>query len=271
MSGMMEKAAFTPRRLVVVGSRGRMGTLLADRWSAAGHTVAGVDVPLEDGFYARVLPGADAVFLCIPAGAMPEVLPGLVRHLDGRQVLADITSVKLRPLAQMEQAYAGPVVGTHPLFGPQPNLSDMRVCVTPGKTAQERDTLLVESLFGDMGCSCFRSTAETHDRAAASIQGLNFISSLAYFATLAEHEELLPFITPSFRRRLEASRKLLTEDAPLFEWLFEANPMSHESIRQYRAFLNVAAGGDVNVLVQRARWWWDEARTGADGANGANA
>ena len=80
------------------------------------------------------------------------------------------------------------------------------------------------------------------------------------FCDLAEHEELLPFITPSFRRRLEASRKLLTEDAPLFEWLFEANPMSQESIRQYRSFLNVAAGGDVNVLVQRAQWWWKEAR-----------
>ena len=160
----------------------------------------------------------------------------------------------------MERAYAGPVVGTHPLFGPKPQPSDLRVCITPGAAATDTHIGLVEGLFKDMGCSTFRSTAEAHDSAAASIQGLNFISSLAYFATLAEHEELLPFITPSFRRRLEASRKLLTEDAPLFEWLFEANPMSQESIRQYRSFLNVAAGGDVNVLVQRAQWWWKEAR-----------
>ena len=215
MSGNTAESGFTPRRLVIVGCRGRMGTLLSARWSAAGHTVAGLDLPLTDEAFAEALPGADAVFLCIPAGAMAEVLPHLVPHL---------------------------------------------VCITPGAAATDTHIGLVEGLFKDMGCTTFRSTAEAHDSAAASIQGLNFISSLAYFATLAEHEELLPFITPSFRRRLEASRKLLTEDAPLFEWLFEANPMSQESIRQYRSFLNVAAGGDVNVLVQRAQWWWKEAR-----------
>ena len=247
MSGNTAESGFTPRRLVIVGCRGRMGTLLSARWSAAGHTVAGLDLPLTDEAFAEALPGADAVFLCIPAGAMAEVLPHLVPHLDGRQILADITSVKMQPLGQMERAYAGPVVGTHPLFGPKPQPSDLRVCITPGAAATDTHIGLVEGLFKDMGCTTFRSTAEAHDSAAASIQGLNFISSLAYFATLAEHEELLPFITPSFRRRLEASRKLLTEDAPLFEWLFEANPMSQESIRQYRSFLNVAAGGDVNV------------------------
>ena len=118
MSGNTAESGFTPRRLVIVGCRGRMGTLLSARWSAAGHTVAGLDLPLTDEVFAEALPGADAVFLCIPAGAMAEVLPHLVPHLDGRQILADITSVKMQPLGQMERAYAGPVVGTHPLFGP---------------------------------------------------------------------------------------------------------------------------------------------------------
>ena len=99
--------------------------MLSARWSAAGHTVAGLDLPLTDEVFAEALPGADAVFLCIPAGAMAEVLPHLVPHLDGRQILADITSVKMQPLGQMERAYAGPVVGTHPLFGPKPQPSDL--------------------------------------------------------------------------------------------------------------------------------------------------
>lgn len=75
-----------------------------------------------------------------------------------------------------------------------------------------------------MGCLSFRSTPQEHDAAAASIQGLNFISTLAYFATLAEHEELLPFLTPSFRRRMDSARKMLMEDGALFEWLFESHP-----------------------------------------------
>lgn len=107
MSGNTAESGFTPRRLVIVGCRGRMGTLLSARWSAAGHTVAGLDLPLTDDVFAEALPGADAVFLCIPAGAMAEVLPHLVPHLDGGQILADITSVKMQPLGQMERAYAG--------------------------------------------------------------------------------------------------------------------------------------------------------------------
>ena len=137
MSGNTAESGFTPRRLVIVGCRGRMGTLLSARWSAAGHTVAGLDLPLTDDIFAEALPGADAVFLCIPAGAMAEVLPHLVPHLDGGQILADITSVKMQPLGQMERAYAGPVVGTHPLFGPKPQPSDLRVCITPGAAATE--------------------------------------------------------------------------------------------------------------------------------------
>ena len=116
----MSGAAETSRRLAIIGCRGRMGKLLAARWSAAGHDVGGLDLPLTDEGFSSALSGADAVFLCIPAGALSEVLPRLAPHLDGRQVLADITSVKMRPLAQMEAAYAGPVVGTHPLFGPKP-------------------------------------------------------------------------------------------------------------------------------------------------------
>lgn len=75
----------------------------------------------------------------------------------------------------------------------------------------------------------------------ARIQGMNFITSLAYFALLAGEDDLLPFLTPSFDRpQGRAARKMLTEDARLFAGLFEANPHSHEAVRQYRQILNLA-------------------------------
>ena len=98
----------------------------------------------------------------------------------------------------------------------------------------------------------------------ARIQNMNFITNLAYFALLAGQEDLLPFLTPSFRRRQNAARKMLTEDARLFSGLFEANPHSHEAVRQYRQMLNLAAAGDIDLLCRRAQWWWE------DGAGGAS-
>ena len=246
----------TKRPVLVIGCNGRMGSMLKQKWTAAGYTVTGIDLPLTDEKFAESLRGRDIVVLCIPAGALGDVLPRLVAHFDGSQILSDITSVKIRPLQQMERAYAGPVVGTHPLFGPVPQPPYLKVCITPGQNASEEDCRTVEALFVDMGCTTFRSSAHDHDVAEASVQGLNFISSLAYFSTLAEHEELLPFLTPSFKRRMDAAHKMLMDDAPLFEWLFEANPLSQDAVRKYRNFLNVAAGGDINLLLQRAQWWW---------------
>ena len=81
--------------------------------------------------------------------------------------------------------------------------------------------------------------------------------SVAYFALLAGQKDLLPFLTPSFRRRQNAARKMLTEDAQLFAGLFEANPHSHEAVRQYRQMLNLAAAGDIDLLCRRAQWWWN--------------
>lgn len=247
-------------KIALVGAGGRMGRLFADRLSAAGYAVGGVDRPLTQDALRRAVDGAAAVLLCVPVEAMDEVLRQLAPLLDGMQVLADITSVKVRPMQVMERHYAGPVVGTHPLFGPVPPVGDpaenLRVAVTPGDGAHEADVALVERVFRDMGCVPFRTTADEHDEAAACIQGLNFITSVAYLATLAHRDELTPFITPSFRRRLDAARKMLTEDASLFEGMFEANPHSQTAVRSYLSFLNFAAAGDVDVLVDRAQWWW---------------
>jgi len=243
--------------VALIGSRGRMGSMLLKRLLDAGVTASGADQPLTDAGLDRLCATADLVLLCVPIAAMPEALHALHPHLNARQVLADIASVKVRPMAQMQEAYDGPVVGTHPLFGPEAP-SDPRVAVCPGAQAGEEDIRLVEEIFARIGCTTFRTTAQEHDKAAAYIQGLNFVTSTAYFATLAEYPQYAPFLTPSFQRRKEAARTMLTEDGLLFEALFEANPASQDAVRSYRTFLNLAAGGDLSLLRERALWWWDK-------------
>ncbi len=49
---------------------------------------------------------------------------------------------------------------------------------------------------------------------------------------------------------------MITEDASLFTTMFEANPHSLEAVRMFRSYLNVAAGGDLELLSQKALWWW---------------
>ena len=256
-----------PGKTAIVGSRGRMGEMLLRRARAAGLDVSGVDQPLTREALKAALEGADLALLCVPAAVFAEVAEAVAEQLAPGAVLADITSVKERPLRQMERLWDGPVVGTHPLFGPKsaPG-ADQPVAVVAGKGAEEADLARVEGFFTALGCRTFRCSAAAHDRAMARIQNTNFITNLAYFALLAGEEELLPFLTPSFERRRAAAAKMLTEDAELFSGLFEANAHSLEAVRQYRKMLNVAAAGDIDLLCRRAAWWWEEGAGAGKGA-----
>ena len=57
---------------------------------------------------------------------------------------------------------------------------------------------------------------------------------------------------------MNAARKQLVEDGPLFTWLFEANPHSQQMVRSYRNMLGLAAAGDMELILHRAQWWWQE-------------
>ena len=90
----------------------------------------------------------------------------------------------------------------------------------------------------------------------ARVQNMNFITNLAYFAPGWQGRKTCCPTSPSFRRRLHAAEKMLTEDGTMFTGLFEANPYSHEAVRQYRKMPNAAAAGDIELLCRRAQWWW---------------
>lgn len=244
----------TPSCVALLGASGRMGQLFCARSREAGIAVRELSRPLTPELLARELPGADLVVLSVPADAVPQVAGLAAAHLDGRQVLADVCSVKVRPVQAMCAAYAGPVVGAHPLFGPDPGPGRNRVALAGGRGEAAR--AVAEAWFTAMGFPCFATDPETHDRAMALVQSLNFVTTVAYLATLAEHDELLDFLTPSFDRRLVAARKMLTEDSAMFSALFEANPFAQEAVRNFRTILGIAAGGDVDLLCERAGWWW---------------
>lgn len=265
-------------KIAIIGHKGRMGAMLVRRLSKSNemqaqgsdhiHEIVGVDrtatEPLTPERLLPVVQGADVVILCVLASAMREVCAMLGPLLEPWQVLSDITSVKVQPMQMMERYHNGPVVGTHPLFGPNPSkgsTGQMAVTITPSTTeaniVTEEQICKVEEIFELIGATTFRATPNEHDRSMAAIQGLNYISTLAYFATLAHDESLLPYVTPSFRRRMEASRSLLDADGKLFMGMFEANPHSQEMVRAFRTYLAVAASGDVDVLLQRALWWWE--------------
>lgn len=240
--------------VTIIGSNGKMGALFTRLLTEAGATVHGIDQPLTPEAVRAAVAGVDLVLLAVPVPAMDEVVAAVAPHLAQTTILADLCSLKTLPVKAMCDGFSGQVVGTHPLFGHQPDPSDMTCCLTPGRN--DEAVAAIEELFTACGITVFRSTAEEHDKAMAYIQGLNFVTTLSYLSCLPEEVDIDRFLTPSFKRRLTAAQTMVTRDAALFATLFDSNPYSGESVRSFRSFLNIAAGGDLDLLTEKAMWWW---------------
>ncbi|MFG6360307.1 prephenate dehydrogenase [Taurinivorans muris] len=249
--------------ITIIGHNGKMGGTFFKRFQEAGHFVNGIDIPYDDTELFKSIRNTEIILFCIPAKTMEEMCEKIEGHIPCSCILMDVTSVKVLPIKSMEKHYGGPVIGTHPLFGPR-SLDYKKICLCLGSYFKTMDTEkqkikdTVYELFKQIGCEPFYAKAEEHDKAMAALQGLNFVTNVAYFAMTANMPEIKEFLTPSFMRRLEAGRASIQEDGTLFTGIFEANPYSQDIVRQYRSFLNVAAGGDMDVLVKLAQKWFDK-------------
>ncbi|MBG0791178.1 MAG: prephenate dehydrogenase [Desulfovibrionaceae bacterium] len=245
------------KKIAIAGASGQMGTLFGRAFSDLGCEVAAVNRPYSVSATAAALAGCDMLLLCIPVTAMESALGQLLPHLPKTAILCDVGSVKVNPIKAMTGAWDGPVVGTHPLFGPVvPEGFTPRVAVMPGRASDAEAADRVAGLFRAGGYACFAATPEEHDRAMALIQGLNFTTTAAYLAAARDMEGIENFVTPSFKRRLDSAAKMFTKDSELFEVISEANPFLQEVSRRFMSYLGLAAGGDLDLLAERAQWWW---------------
>ena len=110
-------------KISLVGSNGRMGQMLTKKMKDKVQTLNLIDLrpgakELNDEDLKTTIPESDLVLLAVPASNLESVLKKVSRFLRFDTVLSDITSVKILPMQLMEKYHPGPVIGTHPLFGP---------------------------------------------------------------------------------------------------------------------------------------------------------
>jgi prephenate dehydrogenase len=253
--------------VTLVGARGRMGAMFHGAWSGRRpvhvvnrtHDAAGRASFREEDLAAGV-PKGDVVVLCVPAPAVPQTLDRIVPHLSEGQILADVCSVKINPVRWMEERFNGPVVGTHPLFGPDNEHAGAKVALVRGKNATDAAVNRVAALFREIGCATFETTAEEHDGAVGITQSLHFALAAAYFAAAARHGNLEPYITPSFARFREAARSELTDDASMFREFTAANPLFPGILKGVAEELLATGPEKLEKLVAEARIWYGQPR-----------
>lgn len=168
------------------------------------------------------------VLLAVPIRALPEALDALVPHLRPGALVADVGSVKVRPMEWMAERIPPGVrwVGTHPLFGPdsvrEQGVQGQRIaiCAAPG---QEEAADAATAFAVDLGLDPMHLTAEEHDRSMARSQALVFLLARA----LRRAEVGTPLHgTPSERRVFSALRLVDADTDELYEDILTLNPFA---------------------------------------------
>ncbi|MDX5408406.1 MAG: bifunctional chorismate mutase/prephenate dehydrogenase [Chromatiaceae bacterium] len=203
--------------VVVVGGDGALGARFVSLFRRSGFNVQVLekkDWPQAEQLCAEAV----LVLLAVPITLTEQVIKQLP-VLPAGCVLADITSIKQQPLAAMLAKHSGPVVGLHPMFGPDiTNLVKQVVVVCHGRDENQYQWLLKQ--LNVWGAELAVKQAAEHDSAMQLIQAMRHFSSLVYGVHLADENadlnELLQLSSPIYRLELAMVGRLFAQNAELY-------------------------------------------------------
>ncbi len=204
-------------KVVVVGGGGALGQRFVSLFQRSGYQV----VVLEQADWpeaAALCADAALVLMAVPI-TLTEQLIKQLPPLPANCVLADLTSIKQQPLSAMLAQHPGPVVGLHPMFGPDvTNLVKQVVVVCDGRFSGQYQWLLQQ--LSVWGAELASQSASEHDKAMQLIQAMRHFSSLVYGSHLAEEQadlaQLLQLSSPIYRLELAMVGRLFAQNAELY-------------------------------------------------------
>jgi chorismate mutase/prephenate dehydrogenase len=204
-------------RVVIIGGAGALGKVFVNLFTQSGYTV---DVLEKDDWERSeaMFAAANLVIVAVPIKLTTQVIQNLT-SLPPNCILADITSVKDEPLTEMMKAHKGPVVGLHPMFGPDaPGMIKQVVVVCHGR--QQDDYAWLMEQMRVWGAVLHESTSSEHDSAMAFIQVMRHFSTFVYGQHLKEEDpslqSLLMFSSPIYRLELAMVGRLFAQEPVLY-------------------------------------------------------
>ncbi len=227
------------RAVVIVGGGGALGRCLSSFFMRSGYSVR----IFEKDDWAQapaLLADAGLVLVAVPIEDTCAVIAKLPKLPDDC-ILADITSIKQAPLTAMLAAHGGPVVGLHPMFGPDiRSLAKQVVVVCPGRDAVRCQWLIEQ--FGIWGAVLREELPERHDRAMEMIQAMRHFTSMVYGIFLqrenADLDELMRLSSPIYRLELAMVGRLFAQSPQLYADIIMAADGLPALLEQYRGVLD---------------------------------
>ncbi|MBA6291918.1 bifunctional chorismate mutase/prephenate dehydrogenase [Colwellia sp. MB3u-70] len=212
------------KKVIVIGGKGQLGRIFVDLFTRSGYQVQ----VLEQADWpnsADILAEASLVIVAVPIRLTTLVIQKL-GSLPENCILADVTSIKEAPLYEMMKVHAGPVVGLHPMFGPDvTGLVKQTIIACEGRFPQQYHWLLEQ--FNVWGAKIYPVEAHTHDQAMSMVQVMRHFSTIAYGYHLmtegADIAQLVEMSSPIYRLELIMVGRLFAQNPELYTDIIFAN------------------------------------------------
>lgn len=258
------------KRVVIIGGAGALGKVFVGLFERSGYNVE----ILEKDDWSRaesLFAEASLVLVSVPINLTVDVVEKL-NCLPDDCILADITSIKHKPLGAMMQAHKGPVVGLHPMFGPDaPGMIKQVVVVCHGRGESHYNWLLEQ--MQTWGANLIEVSAQEHDKAMAFIQVMRHFNTFVYGAHLAGENPNLDLLTqlssPIYRLELAMVGRLFAQSPTLYADIIFNNPDNYLLLKRFHQrfgeALAVLDSGDKAEFIRQFReigdWFGDYAQT----------
>nr|WP_136252075.1 bifunctional chorismate mutase/prephenate dehydrogenase [Ningiella ruwaisensis] len=256
-------------KIVVIGGDGALGKVFVSLFKNSGYPVTVLekeDWPKAD----TILQDADLVIVSVPINSTIEVIRALPK-LNKDCILADVTSIKSQPLEAMLDVHEGPVLGLHPMFGPDaPGMIKQVVVVCEGRFPASYSWVLEQMQL--WGAYLYHSSSEEHDHAMAYIQVMRHFSTFVYGQHLEQENpslnELIAFSSPIYRLELAMVGRLFAQSPELYADIIFSNKDSILLLKRFsqrfeqaiKLLENGDKAGFVQQFDQAAAWFGDYAQ-----------
>lgn len=220
--------------IVIVGGQGKMGELFSRMLQLSGYQVRVLEQNDWDDAEA-ILSDAGMVIVSVPIHVTEQVirrLPKLPEHC----ILVDLASVKGIPLEAMLAVHHGPVLGLHPMFGPDvSSFAKQVIAYCDGRSPESYQWLLQQLQV--WGAKLHAISAAEHDRNMAFIQALRHFATFTYGLNLSQEnvqlEQLLALSSPIYRLELAMIGRLFAQDAQLYADIIMSSEDNIALIKRY--------------------------------------
>jgi len=244
-------------RVAIIGGSGKMGRWFASFLSKDGKEViitgrnekklleAKEQLGVEATTSMEAVNSADVVLISVPIDNFEEVVRKLQPYIHSKQVIIDITSIKVAPVAVMHKHIkTALVLGAHPMFGPGArDILNQNFVLTPTNQEETELAQKIEQYLAARGARATLMTPDEHDEMMAVILGLS------HFIAIVSADTLLSFDNLKQMEAVSGStyKVLLT----LAEGVISEDPEFYASLQ-----MNLPKMTEIEELFQRSAKTW---------------